>query len=544
VTDRLRRTDQTWESRDAADSVEFPMRDPLCVGDARDLNSLGLRPGSVRCTITSPPYWDLKTYADGDEREIGCDQSKQDYLEAVGLVLEQVAALSREDGVLWLVADTMRDRSNVSSGLAELTLLPFELAEVARDKGWRLQDIVIWHKDKTLPYSGQGKLRNLMEYVLFFTRSGDFLHRPFRCTERHIPKAEWLAGWPDRYHPLGLRLSNVWKIDLETQGMWDHLAGRHACPFPQELVARCIELTTDKGDVVLDPFAGIGTVIAQAIAMGRSGVGMELNPANVETFQEHVLPEFQKKWEADAAKRRLERADQRSEAELIMQLRLLKAGKELLKAVQRLANARADGHPAAQIERVAVLGSSKLGTEIDVDAGTICRAGGDLLLVGEMEPSEQDRLRKELSVLQSAPPFTTFGVEFTVDTVTAVELAQRADVGSLLEFGLSRKGAFTAPLDDQLFESPPQLVTDLSLPTAVPGDSETELDRARKRGERQLLTSELAAGYSMEVIAQRIGVPQAELRRLLIEHQLLDKPQSFAVSLPGQLAMPPETQLP
>jgi DNA modification methylase len=516
------------------------MRDPLCVGDARNLSSLGLQPGSVRCTITSPPYWDLKTYADEDAREIGFRQSKQEYLDAVGLVLEQVAELSREDGVLWLVADTLRDRSNVSSGLAEMTLLPFELAEVARGKGWRLQDVVIWHKDKTLPYSGQGKLRNLIEYVLFFTRSGDFLHRPFRCTERHIPKAEWLAGWPDRYHPLGLRLSNVWEIDLDTQGNWDHAAaGRHACPFPQELVARCIELTTDKGDIVLDPFAGIGTVVAQAIAMGRSGVGMELHPANVETFQAHVLPEFQKNWEADAEKRRLERADQRNEAELIMRLRLLKAGKELLKAVQRLANARADGHPAAQVERVVVLGSSKLGTEIDVDAGTICRAGGDLLLVGEMEPAEQVQLREELSALRKVPPFTTFGIEFEADTVTPDELAKRTDVSHLLEFGLSRHGAFTAPLDEHLFDSPPQLLTDLQLLIAVPGDRVTELERARKRGERQLLTSELSAGHSLEMIAQRVGVSQAELRKLLIEHQLLDKPESFAVSLPGQLIMQP-----
>jgi DNA modification methylase len=520
------------------------MRDPLCVGDASDLSPLGLRPGSVRCTITSPPYWDLKTYADGDPREIGCGQSKPEYLDAVGSVLGQVFELSREDGVLWLVADTFRDRTKVSSGLAELMPLPFELAQVAREKGWRLQEIVIWKKDKTLPYSGQGKLRNLMEYVLFFTRSADFLHRPFRCAERHLPQAQWLAGWPERYHPLGRRPSNVWEIDLDTQGNWDHAAvGRHACPFPQGLVANCIELTTDKGDIVLDPFAGIGTVVAQAIAMGRRGVGMELNPSNVATFQEQVLPVFQKDWEADAEQRRLARADQRNEAALIMRLRLLKAGKELLRAVQRLANVRPDDHPAARVERVVVLGAPDIGTGVDVDDGTVCRAGGTLLLIGELESAEQDVLREELDKLLGAPPFTIFGIEFQADTVTAAELAQRTDVDSLVEFGLSRHGAYTAPLDERLFDAPPRLVTDIGLQTAVQGDGESELDRAHKRGERQLLASELAAGYSLEVIAQRVGVPQAELRKLLIEHQLLEEPQSFAVSLPGQLTMPPETPL-
>jgi DNA modification methylase len=515
------------------------MKGPLHEGDARDLSALGLKSGSVRCTITSPPYLDLKTYADGDDREIGQGQDKQEYLDAVGLVLEQVWELSREDGVLWLVADTLRERKSVSSGLAELTPLPFELAEVAQRKGWRFQDVVIWKKDKTLPYSGQGKLRNLMEYVLFFTRSEDFLHRPFRCAERHLPGAEWLAGWPERYHPLGLRPSNVWDIDLYTQGTWSNLGGRHACPFPQELVARCIELTSDKGDIVLDPFAGIGTVVAQAIAMGRSGVGMELHPGNVQIFGEQVLPRFQREWEAEAELRRLDRADQRSEAELIMRLRLLKAGKELLRAVQRLAGTRADGHPAAHIQRVVVLGSPELGTGIDVDAGTICRAGGRLLLVGELDAPEQELLREELQGLLAAPPFTTFGIEFDAEVVTAAELERQTDVNSLLEFGLSRHGSFTSRVDERLFKSPPQLMTDIRLPVAVQGNSETELDRARMRGERQLLASELAEGHSLEVIAQRVGVPQADLHRRLIDHGLLEKPQSFAVSLPGQLAMQP-----
>jgi hypothetical protein len=322
------------------------------------------------------------------------------------------------------------------------------------------------------------------------------------------------------------------------------MAGRHACPFPQELVARCIELTTDKGDIVLDPFAGIGTVVAQAIAMGRSGLGVELNPDNVKTFHDHVLPEFQKSWEADAAKRRLEREDQRDEATLIMKLRLLKAGKELLRATQRLANARAESHPAGQIERVVVLASPELASSMDIDAGTICRAGGRLLLVGELDAAGQGQLREELAGLLSAAPFTTFGIRFEADTVTAKELAGLCDLEKLVEFGLSRRGAFTAPLDERLFDSPPQLITDIELPTAIAGDNDTELDRARMEGERRLLASELAAGHPLKAIAQRVGLPQAALQELLIEHELVEKPQSFAVSLPGQEVMLPETQLP
>ena len=223
----LQRDLEFWRGSSAGRDANFAYMS-LQQGDARDLSVLGLEEGSVRCTITSPPYWDLKRYADVEDKlKMGRDQEKSAYLQDVRNVLSQVIKLTRKDGVLWLVADTMRDRSNTPTGLAEIMPLPFELAEVARDVGWRFQDIVIWEKDKTLPYSGQGKLRNLTEYVLFFTRSAEFIHRPYRCAESHMspeprmPGAKWLAGWPERYHPLGKRPANIWKFKLDTQGMWN-----------------------------------------------------------------------------------------------------------------------------------------------------------------------------------------------------------------------------------------------------------------------------------------------------------------------------------
>jgi hypothetical protein len=508
-------------------------------GDARDLSVLSLTAGSVRCTITSPPYWHLKRYAEHeDEREIGIEQDKQDYLGDVGRVLSQVYDLTREDGVLWLVADTMRDRTNTPAGLAEIMPLPFELAAVARKAGWRFQDIVIWEKNKTLPYSGQGKLRNLIEYVLFFTRGTAFTHRPYRCAEQHLPGATWLAGWPERYHPLGKRPSNVWKFRLDTQGMWKQAAARHACPFPQALVAQCIDLTTDSGDIVLDPFAGIGTVVAQAIAMGRNGVGLELNPTNVHTFHEQVLPDFQRRWEAEAEVRRLKRADQRVEAQLIMRLRLLKAGKEMHRALKRLAGASAE-HPAASVRTVVALQGERLGEIIELDEGLVERRGRLLVVV---ERPEAKTLLGEARALLETSAFTSLGIELDLDVVTHAELSERTDA-KLQEFSLSRQGAFTSPIDPRLFDAP-ALLTDVELEPAVNGEPETELDRARERGELELLRAELTAGRSLPVIARRIGVTQVKLRELLLAHGLLEEPKSFAVSLPDQLTIEPPTPSP
>lgn len=51
---------------------------------------------------------------------------------------------------------------------------------------------------------------------------------------------------------------------------------RHICPLQLDVIARCLELWTNKGDVVLSPFAGIGSEGYEAVRMGRKFMGIEL----------------------------------------------------------------------------------------------------------------------------------------------------------------------------------------------------------------------------------------------------------------------------
>lgn len=50
------------------------------------------------------------------------------------------------------------------------------------------------------------------------------------------------------------------------------------CPMQWDIADRCIEQFTNPGELVLDPFSGIGTVPLRAIKLGRKGYGVELNP--------------------------------------------------------------------------------------------------------------------------------------------------------------------------------------------------------------------------------------------------------------------------
>ncbi len=62
--------------------------------------------------------------------------------------------------------------------------------------------------------------------------------------------------------------------------VWDIPSVRnsnHVCPFPNELVERCLNMCSNEGDIVFDPFVGIGTTAIVAKKMNRKYIGVDIN---------------------------------------------------------------------------------------------------------------------------------------------------------------------------------------------------------------------------------------------------------------------------
>ncbi len=293
------------------------------IGDSRNLDEI-IKGRLVDVIITSPPYWNLKDYE--VKNQIGFGQKYDEYIEDLMTVFKKCKDVLKENGSLWVVADSFKQYGNIK-------LLPFDLANRLKEESFFLQDVIIWQKDKTLPWSSKGKLRNIFEYVLFFTKNKThFKYNVDRLRELNLKK--WWVKYPERYNPKGKVPSRVWTIPIPIQG-WGKSWVRHFCPFPPELVEKILLLTTDENDVVIDPFAGSGSVLAQATVMKRNAIGFDLNKDYREMYFKTVLPFFEENWKQNEKKRRDKERERNHLEETIKKLRILKYPVSLLKELKK-----------------------------------------------------------------------------------------------------------------------------------------------------------------------------------------------------------------
>lgn len=264
--------------------------------DARKIDAI-IKNKIIDVIITSPPYSDIKDYK--SDKQIGFNQKYSDYLNDLEKIFNYCEKIVKDTGSMWIVIDTYKEKGKVK-------LLPFDLVDRIQKK-WNLQDIIIWNKDKTLPWVSKGRLRNIFEYILFFTKNKSTNFK-YHIDRIKIPTnlKKWWVTYPERYHPKGktpTRMwefnypdSDIWKIPIPSQGTWGNGWVKHYCPFPPKLVETIIQLTTDEGDVVLDPFAGSGSVLAQARVMKRMAIGLDVNESFRDMYNNNVYPEIKKLW--------------------------------------------------------------------------------------------------------------------------------------------------------------------------------------------------------------------------------------------------------
>ncbi|TPG83667.1 site-specific DNA-methyltransferase [Brevibacillus laterosporus] len=295
----------------------------------------------VDLIVTSPPYWDMKQYGEVNE-QTGHGQSYDEYLDDIQRTFEGVHRISKDSVSLFLIVDTMKRNG-------KMVRLPDDIADRLEEVGWVHQDTIIWDKGKTLPWSRKGQMRNVFEYVLMFTKKGSISYKYYIDRIKSVDELkEWWIDYPERYSPQGKVPDNIWEFYIPTQGSWGTKKDfgddefKHACPFSPEMMARIILLSTDENDVVFDPYAGTGVMLATATKMNRKYLGFDTNPDYKRVFENVTKPLVDEKWiEIESYYSLQEQLKVRME-EAIYKLRILKYQKALIKRIRNLSNNNSD----------------------------------------------------------------------------------------------------------------------------------------------------------------------------------------------------------
>jgi len=259
-------------------------------GDARQIP---LRDESVQCVVTSPPYFQLRDYSCG-LREIGSEDTPEEYVAALLGVFREVRRVLRKDGVLWLVlgdsrwGGTPRQRALKHPVLKpkDLIGMPWRVALALQADGWYLRADVIWAKPNPMPDPVGDRPTGAHEYVFLLSKHRNYYYDADAIAEPAVsdhPSANRLTRRHDQRH--GHRGVSIGWSDIGGQrnrrDVWllrsDQHKVEHYAAFPAALAKLCILAGSRFGDLILDPFAGSGTVGEVCSRLSRRWVGVELS---------------------------------------------------------------------------------------------------------------------------------------------------------------------------------------------------------------------------------------------------------------------------
>jgi len=246
------------------------LRNTIACGDAEEILQ-ALPEESIDLIFTSPPYYNARPeYAEYITYE--------EYLLKMRKVIHLCHRVLNEGRFFVMNVSPILIRRASRSESSKRIAVPFDMHKLFMEEGFDFIDDIVWEKPEGAGWAtGRGRRfaadRNPLQY------------KPVPVTEYVLvyrKHTDRLIDWNIRAHPRqdlvhaskipdGYETTNIWRIKPAHDK-------KHPAVFPEELAAKVITYYSFIDDVVLDPFAGIGTVGQAAAKLGRRFVLIEINP--------------------------------------------------------------------------------------------------------------------------------------------------------------------------------------------------------------------------------------------------------------------------
>lgn len=237
---------------------------------------------SIHYTLFSPPFASLYTYSNSD-RDMGNSKGDDEFYNHFIYLAKELYRITMPGRLLsfhCMDLPMMKERD----GVIGLKDFPAIIRQVFQDCGFIYHSkVTIWknpvtemqrtkalgllhkqiRKDSTMCRQG------IPDYIVTMRKPGE---NPEKVSHTH--ETFPVDVWQNYASPvwMDIKQSNT----LQKKSARAEKDERHICPLQLDVIQRCIELWTNPNDIVLDPFAGIGSVPYVALKLNRRGIGIEL----------------------------------------------------------------------------------------------------------------------------------------------------------------------------------------------------------------------------------------------------------------------------
>ncbi len=201
--------------------------------------------------------------------------------------MEEVIRVLKDDGSFWLAIG--------DEYAAEMKVL------MQRTLGMTCRSWVIWYY--TFGVNCQKKFNRSHAHLFQMVKDPD--NFTFNADAIRVPSARQLVYGDKRANPRGRLPDDTWILrpqDLpegfqpdddtwyfpRVAGTFKERSGFHGCQMPEQLLGRIIRISSNEGELVLDPFAGSGTTLAAACKLRRKYLGYEISTDYVKAIRQRL----------------------------------------------------------------------------------------------------------------------------------------------------------------------------------------------------------------------------------------------------------------
>jgi DNA modification methylase len=245
----------------------------ILAGDCRETLKT-LADQSINTCITSPPYWGLRDYGEGEQ--LGMEDTPEEFVNNLVEVFREVKRVLRSDGTVWLnLGDSYCGTGNKGNhtdpkhkegrsgqkialnnkveGLKskDLVGIPWRVAFALQQDGWYLRQDIIWHKPNPMPESVKDRCTKAHEYIFLLSKSPKYYfdNEAIKEDAKTEPalrnkmgegyQADYTKGkrFSDGERVWGSKKRNkrsVWTVTTKP------FKGAHFATFPMDLIEPCV----------------------------------------------------------------------------------------------------------------------------------------------------------------------------------------------------------------------------------------------------------------------------------------------------------------